>query len=157
MPRLDLDLRDFTATRTDLQRLALAQRAAEADVAAARSALGEAVRAGISGERSELLAQRVAVAQAARDRLVAQRSVLQTRLDDAANRFVRDRDPADMVGGLDGHVPIALLPVRIETRYVSGQDQQTRLRIRVYPDDLNTIDHEAAPVSTGAVPSKANS
>jgi len=147
MPRLDLDLRDFTATRTDLQRLALAQRAAEADVAAARSALGEAVRAGISGERSELLAQRVAVAQAARDRLVAQRSVLQTRLDDAANRFVRDRDPADLVGGLDGHVPIALLPVRIETRYVSGQDQQTRLRIRVYPDDLNTIDHEAAPTA----------
>ncbi len=154
MDRLNLDLRDFSATRADLERLALRQRAAEADVAAARNALAEAVRAGVSGDRSQLLRQRVAAAQAARDGLVAERGALQRRLDDLANRVIRERDPAEVVNVLDGHLPIALLPMRIETRYVGAQGQTT-LRIRVYPDDLNTIDHEAAPTANEQESGKA--
>ena len=147
MPRIDVDLSGFTATRTDLDRLALQQRTVEAEVAAARSALDAAARSGASADHTRLLAERVDAAQAARNALVDQRAALQRRLDELANRFVHQRDPATLVGSMDGHVPIALLPMRIETRYVSAPRQPTRLRIRIYPDDLNTIEHEPTPTA----------
>src|SRR5512140_2123699 len=54
-----------------------------------------------------------------------------------------ERDPALAVQALDARFPIALLPVRLETRYVPI-GQPTTLRIRVYPDDLQTIEHMPA-------------
>ncbi len=147
MPRIDVDLSSFTTTRSELEQLALRQRAADAQVTQAKSALAAAVRAGASARASAALSQRVDAAQAARRALVDERAALQARMDSLANRFVRDRDPAALVGSLDGHVPIALLPMRIETRYFSAPGQPLRLRIRIYPDDLNTIDHEATPTA----------
>ena len=155
MPRIDIDLRSFKATRTELEQLALRQRAADAEVAAARNALDAAVRSGAPVDRTEILRTRVATAQAARNSFAERRQTLQRGLDELANRLVQQRDPAAMVGSLDGQVPIALLPMRIETRYVSAPRQPTRLRIRIYPDDLNTIDHEPAPTANEQQAAKA--
>jgi len=155
MPRIDIDLRSFKATRTDLEQLALRQRTAETEVAAAKSALDVAVRAGANADQTQQLATRLARAQGARNSLVEQRGALQRRLDDLANGLVHQRDPEALVGSLDGHVPVALLPMRIETRYIVAPRQPARLRIRIYPDDINTIDHEPAPTGSEAQAAQA--
>jgi len=53
---------------------------------------------------------------------------------------------ASAVGGggitLPGAVPILLLPVRIETRFVDGPDQEPFLLLRVYPDTINVAAFE---------------
>lgn len=56
---------------------------------------------------------------------------------------------------LDG-VPLALLPVRLETRYVAaGEADPSQLRIRVYPDQVHLDAHEAgltdAEIAAGQV------
>ncbi|MEH1163949.1 hypothetical protein V6V47_01025 [Micromonospora sp. CPCC 205539] len=48
---------------------------------------------------------------------------------------------ATTVGDLDPGVPLVLLPVRLETRY-DADPASTRLRIRVYPDDVHLDAHE---------------
>ena len=145
MARIDIDLGGFTRTRTELDRLALRQREAEARIASAKALLDAAVRSGASADERKALGARVNEAQAARSALVAERRALQNRMDELANGLVHGRDPSALVGALDGHIPIALLPMRIETRYFRAPGQPVRLSIRVYPDDLNTIDHEPAP------------
>lgn len=42
------------------------------------------------------------------------------------------------------NVPIALFPVRLETRFVTHKDGSRELLIRIYPDDVTTTTHEEA-------------
>ncbi len=50
-------------------------------------------------------------------------------------------DPASDVARLGAEYPIALLPVRIETRF-GTQDGKPCLRVRVYPDEIAADSHE---------------
>ncbi len=145
MARAKIDLSLFASIRADIDRLAARQRSVDADVAAAKKALDAAVRAGAAAEETSALAARIAAAQATRNSFVEQRRALNQKLDGLANRFI-GREPSSLAGNLDGHQPIALLPMRIETRYFPA-GEPTRLRIRIYPDDLNTIDHEPTPTA----------
>lgn len=43
--------------------------------------------------------------------------------------------------GMDSDLPIALLPVRLETRF-AGTDDEPVLQVRIYPDDVHVDDHE---------------
>ncbi|MDB5894573.1 MAG: hypothetical protein JWQ88_2104, partial [Rhodoferax sp.] len=76
-----------------------------------------------------------------RAELARRRSEVDQRLDAGINELLRDRDPATLAEALDGGLPIAMFPVRLETRYV--QDGAA-LRIRVYPDVLHVVGHSAA-------------
>ncbi len=148
MTRLDLDLATFTAARAALGQIAAKQRAADADIAAARQALALAVRAGADAQATAALNAQLARATSARSALVAERTSLQRRFDDLADRVVLRHDPSTLVASLDGAQPIALLPMRLETRYVVAvPGQPARLRIRIYPDDIHTIDHEPTPTA----------
>ncbi|MGZ4582760.1 MAG: hypothetical protein ACXVYI_00110 [Mycobacterium sp.] len=74
--------------------------------------------------------------------LTAQRDAAAQRAATAAQQVDSLRQAAlaaapDPVAGIDAALPIALLPVRIETRF-SGTD----LLIRVYPDDIHIDTHE---------------
>jgi hypothetical protein len=50
-------------------------------------------------------------------------------------------DPGDDVARLGADYPIALLPIRIETRF-GAQDGKPCLRVRVYPDEIAADSHE---------------
>src|SRR5688572_3785501 len=50
-------------------------------------------------------------------------------------------DPETDVAALDGALPIALLPVRIETRFVI--DSTSKLLVRIYPDEIVADLHDA--------------
>lgn len=52
------------------------------------------------------------------------------------------------IRNLDPTVPLLLLPVRLETRYEPAPS--TRLRVRIYPDDIHRTLHEPEPELTEA-------
>ena len=56
-------------------------------------------------------------------------------------------DPDRMIGTLGTGHPVTLLPVRIETRFVS----MTEMQIRVYPDQIHLAQHNAEITVTEAV------
>ena len=81
-------------------------------------------------------------------------AALQAQVDDAVNRrkgllenaAVAGRSLVDITARLaiddlraESDVPVALLPVRIETRSMPGRAQ---LRVRIYPDDLHVDSHD---------------
>lgn len=146
MPRMNLDLAALNDERRALQAVTAEQRAADGAVLRARSELDAAQRAGASAEAIARLQQAAANAQAARQRVSDRRREVEGRVNGAADVFVRGRDPSVLAQALDGQQPIALMPMRVETRYFPPQ-QATSLRIRVYPDDINTIEHTPAPTA----------
>jgi len=148
MPRTPIDLNAFTSLRTKLEQLAVRQRKADTEMAAARQALDVAVRSGAAPAEVARLNAGIAAAQSARNSLADQRRALNEKPDAQARAAAVGIDPAALVASMDGKHPIALLPMRLETRYISAPGIPTRLRIRIYPDDLNTIDHEPTPTDT---------
>jgi hypothetical protein len=56
-------------------------------------------------------------------------------------------DPAAEFTKLLGALPIALLPVRIETRFFLSQLVRNELRVRIYPDEITADVHEPALTS----------
>ncbi len=116
------------------------------DLVQAESALADALRVGdldlverLTDERREAEAQHVEAVRRT-DRL---RERVTDRLDDVIHRLGEDLtgDREVVLTGVDPTVPIALLPVRLETRF-AGPDDAPVLQVRIYPDDLHVDDHE---------------
>jgi hypothetical protein len=143
MPRIPVNLEALKAARAELGALESERRAIDADLAAAQAALERAQRAGASPNVTVPLERRIDAARARRNDALLLRTRLSARLDGLAAGLLQGRDPSQMIEALDGGRPIALLPVRLETRYVPV-GAPTSLRIRVYPDDLNTIEYVPA-------------
>lgn len=47
----------------------------------------------------------------------------------------------ELVPRLDDHVPVLMLPVRLETKYAQGRDG-VELRVRIFPDDIHISAHD---------------
>ena len=143
MARIDLDLSTLTRERQSLQSLLNEQRRLDQDLAGKQAALDAALRAGESPNVTGVMREDLAQAGLARQRLADKRRGQAVRIDDIANGLLRERDPALMMETLDGGQPVALLPMRLETRYFPPAHPDG-LCVRIYPDDLNTIEHTNA-------------
>ena len=75
MPRIDIDLGRFAATRGELEQLATQQRSADAEVTIAKRALESAVRAGADPTNTASLRDRLAAVLAARGNIVERRRI----------------------------------------------------------------------------------
>jgi hypothetical protein len=62
-------------------------------------------------------------------------STAQANLHQAIQGIYTGNTPQQLVGQLSDGIPIALLPVRLETRFDTG-GKQPQLLVRVYPDDI---------------------
>ena len=147
MARIEIDRQPFVQARGELSALAAEQRRLDAGIARLQQALAAAQRNG--GRDAGQFEGPLARARAERQALQRRRDGLLREFDaraDAALGALPNRDPSLLVQSLDGAHPIAMLPLRIETRYLQ-RDGQTVLGIRVYPDDLHTIDHEPTPTA----------
>lgn len=64
------------------------------------------------------------------------------KLQEAVTGIYIDPHPRNLVPNLHDGTPFLFIPVRIETRFVSGTRQQQELWLRVYPDDIAVHTHE---------------
>ncbi|HET7736906.1 MAG TPA: hypothetical protein VFK52_13085 [Nocardioidaceae bacterium] len=138
-PDITRELRELTRARDAV---------AEQDRALAEARLD---RAAALAERDRLLAtgdvRRAEAAAADLARVEERISGLREHLGDLAVDLAGVSDglvvafsPETLTATLDGRRPVAMLPVRIETRY----DGPTRLRVRVFPDQLHVDAHDPA-------------
>ncbi|MFG3019434.1 hypothetical protein ACGFZQ_12955 [Streptomyces sp. NPDC048254] len=111
----------MTVDRPELHRLAAAARQAEAAAAQAR--------------------RDVATAQTRSEAIAAQLGLRAAEAAAAAPRAQLTQALAGLFDQLDPAVPLALLPVRLETRY-QGPPGRRDLLIRIYPDDVHSDTHE---------------
>ncbi|MBL8313126.1 MAG: hypothetical protein JNK55_05205 [Rubrivivax sp.] len=138
MPLLNLNRGPITALRQQLAQSQPPLDAARVDLALARSQLALAQSRGDEAFRVDALRAEVAAAeQLLRERARGRNALLQ-EISLASNQLLVAADPTPMVEALEGDIPVALLPVRLETRYL---DNRTRLAIRIYPDTLHVMRH----------------
>ncbi len=97
-------------------------------------------RAAVATRRAVGDVQGAAAAAAALEAATGQRQQLLTTVADLGRSIVSLVGQV-AVGNLqaESDVPVALLPVRIETRSAAGR---TRLRVRIYPDDIHVDQHD---------------
>lgn len=133
------DLRELAARRRELGALEARRTALRAELDLRAGELETLRREGGRGAPLEQAERRVVELSAARDELADARGRLVSEVGDLAEGLVAGLDEARAVTALDGRVPVAMLPVRIETRF--GTDR-TSLAIRVFPDQIHLDAHE---------------
>ncbi|WP_367140978.1 MULTISPECIES: hypothetical protein [Streptomyces] len=94
---------------------------------------GDVTRAEEVARRIERLDADILAGRGTRDGLVDD-------IGDLSDGLLAQVSPEVLVTTLDGRLPVAMLPVRIETRFVSA----TQLQVRVFPDQLHIDAHDPA-------------
>lgn len=138
-PDITADLRTIARNRSAIAREEQALEAllvSRAGLAARRDSLlaaGDVSRAAEVERRIERAEAEAESRRVGRDHLVGEVTDLS---DGLFTRFT----PEVLTATLDGVHPVAMLPVRIETRY----DGPTRLRVRLFPDQVHIDAHDPA-------------
>ncbi len=104
--------------------------------------LANVLRQGEAGVKSGLLLQRqisVFEAQIEKNRLGVER--LNVNLDQLLRAFPKLDRPQDLIEELSDSLPFLLLPVRIETRFMTVNSKK-ELWVRIFPDDIAANSHE---------------
>ena len=83
-----------------------------------------------------------AILPAEREVAAATARVAAAEADVAATNAQLEKALAGLFRQLDTSVPLALLPVRLETRFKGNAPGQRELLIRIYPDDIHSDTHE---------------
>lgn len=136
---VDLDLRNLTARRSELTALDARRNALRLELDARASELDRLRREGRGGAALTRAERRVADLVAARDDLQDRRGQLVGDVHDLADGLLTALDEGRLVTVLDAQIPVAMLPVRIETRFAPDQKS---LAIRIYPDQIHLDAHE---------------
>lgn len=133
---------DFAALRLTAQQHRADLAAADHELLAARSDLVVARSAWQTQPTAENLAARDA-AETKVGTLEGARSRTRDLLDTQLGQIVAASQGAAAIDGVDADLPIALLPVRLETRF-ADTPAGVALKVRIYPDTAHIDDHEPA-------------
>lgn len=136
---INLDLTGLAARRRDLDALETSRTAVRVELGARLEELERLRREGQGGAALQAAERRVADLVARRDDLSERRRQLADEVGGLADRLVAAGDEATAVTALDAQTPVAMLPVRIETRFAADQRS---LAIRIYPDQIHLDAHE---------------
>ncbi len=112
----------------------------DADLAAQRRRLARLQRSGRFDE-ADSVGRQIGETEKNLAALAERLATSRTRAADLFGSFLDVPDPADLLGQLETGQAIALLPVRLETRFRQSE-QGTDLLVRFYPDDIHVETHE---------------
>lgn len=138
MPLLPIDRGPITELRKALAGTQSQIEAARVEAALHRAQLAQALAQGDAAHRVDALKAAAVASDAALKVAHGGHQQLIDAIRTQSDRLLGNGDLADMVQALEGEVPIALLPLRIETRYL---DAGQRLAIRIYPDTIHVMRH----------------
>lgn len=133
------ELAELAAARTALDAADAARRAARVELDRASARLGVLTRQGVPAAARRDVERDAATARRQVAAADARAAELRATIDALRHRVRTLPRPEDDVARLDGQVPVALFPARLETRFVDGGDT---LRIRVYPEQVHVDAHE---------------
>lgn len=138
------DLAALARAREEARQLESQRRVDQARLRAAEAQLARLLAAGGPPARIEAMTRRVDELADALAETTRRIEEVQALIAELLDRIARADSPESTVASLDGQVPVALLPLRIETRFADGG---ATLHIRVFPDQIHVDVHE--PELTG--------
>ncbi|MEM1299502.1 MAG: hypothetical protein AAGH68_09485, partial [Pseudomonadota bacterium] len=93
-------------------------------------------------ERAEKVADDLESARTVRTQMAEKLESAELHRSAIHQDMVNDMGTASAYEHLDRQTPVALLPVRLETRYFSKDTQSFELRVRIFPDDIHVDAHQ---------------
>lgn len=140
MPPPDIDHRAFLQTRARLAEGEQGLVEVQSELTVLGRQRADLQARGASGDTIAAAGRAFRDAQRRRDEMSTGVRRARERLDDLAEDLVTSvEDPASLVELLDGQFPIALLPVRLETRFTADG---RALRVRIFPDQFHLYGHD---------------
>ena len=100
--------------------------------------LNARIRAGATSAEIAEVQRALDTAREVRQQLLGHVRDLDTQITDVTGGVIVDLQPETLFTALNGHVPVALLPARLETRFF---DSARELHIRIYPDQIHVDTH----------------
>ncbi len=133
------ELAELATARARLEAAAAERLAARLQLDRATARLGTLDRQGATATARRDVERAAAKARRELEAAAGREATLRASIDELRERVRTLRRPEDDVARLDAQVPVALFPVRLETRFVDGG---RTLKIRVYPEQVHVDAHE---------------